>query len=761
MPRLYPIALVLAQAACSRGEAEPTADKPAAPASPADIDGAETTRPSSRYDLLGALATCEIRHRGLSIDLGTGSANARRSYSTRPLSDVEDVEREGATFGRVNTRRLSYEFWLDEPAEDVFLSLRIHAVTAKQVVGFIDDKRLGALRLTPKETKVITLPQLPSELPAGRHVVELRFAGGQRGQREPLAEIDWLRIGVPDEITTTYAAPTLRDVVSNVVLDARPKRSLALHAPSSVRCPLRAAPGAQLRLNLGFWGNGSGTAEIRVLRDGHAPAALIEQRVTGGSGATWTPVTVELDKFGSRVVALELRASQATRGGRVVFGEPMIARREDREPRIPRTRTVVVVVESALDRRLVPPWGPVRGQSALGQLVRESAAFSFYRVSSSVPAAVMASILTGLPPRAHALEDPSARLPEGARTLARMIKEASGRSAMFTGVPTTFATFGFDSGWDRYQAYSPIRDLPVTEPFLRASEWLDHELQGDPAMRLVVIHARGAHPPWDVSREEATRLRPTEYNGAIEPRRAGILLGALRSKHQKSQRRIGDDDWVRLRALEEAAMVKQDAGLAQIVTTLRQRNAWDDALVIFVGDVAPGEPPELPYDTVGSLAESRLLVPLLVKFPRGQLAGKEVASAVTPADITFTVLEALRLRPPEEIRGYDLFAAAAGNEPPGGRPLVATLGSRYATRLGSWLLSGESGRQPTLCDLSVDPACVTDVYSTRPIAARAAWQWTYETEASASSPSMRRFQREPASIDNETGSALTVWGDVF
>jgi len=61
----------------------------------------------------------------------------------------------------------------------------------------------------------------------------------------------------------------------------------------------------------------------------------------------------------------------------------------------------------------------------------------------------------------------------------------------------------------------------------------------------------------------------------------------------------------------------------------------------------------------------------------------------------------------------------------------------------------------------VDPACVTDVYSTRPIAARAAWQWTYETEASASSPSMRRFQREPASIDNETGSALTVWGDVF
>jgi hypothetical protein len=156
-----------------------------------------------------------------------------------------------------------------------------------------------------------------------------------------------------------------------------------------------------------------------------------------------------------------------------------------------------------------------------------------------------------------------------------------------------------------------------------------------------------------------------------------------------------------------------------------------------------------------------LLVPLLVKFPGGQFAGKEVASAVTTADITFTLLEALRLRPPEGIGGLDLFSAAAGNEPPGGRPLVATLGSRYATRLGSWLLFGESGRQPTLCDLSVDPACVTDAYGTRPIAARTAWQWTYEAETTAQSPAMRRFQREPASIDAETGAALTVWGDVF
>src|SRR5687768_3411591 len=144
---------------CSRSDPGASADKSAAePPAAAIADSQDGTRVSSRYDLLDALATCEIRHRGLSIDLGTSSANARRSYSTRPLADVEDAEREGATFGRVHARRLSYEFWLDEPAEDVFVSLRLHPVTARQIVVYVDDKRLGALRLVANETRVITLP---------------------------------------------------------------------------------------------------------------------------------------------------------------------------------------------------------------------------------------------------------------------------------------------------------------------------------------------------------------------------------------------------------------------------------------------------------------------------------------------------------------------------------------------------------------------------------------------------------------------------
>ena len=475
------------------------------------------------------------------------------------------------------------------------------------------------------------------------------------------------------------------------------RRALSLHAPSSVRCPLRARAGCAIAAAARILGSrqrrGRSPRIARRARTGDAGRTAAQRR---GAGATWTPVSVDLDKFGSRVIALELRAIEASRGGRVVFGEPVIARSEEREPRSSAHAHGRRGGRRGAGSTAGPTLGPgARAKRARAARARVGGVFRSIGFRARFRPRSWAPFSPACRLARTRWKIPSARLPEAARTLGKMIKEASGRSAMFTSVPTTFAAFGFDAGWDRYQTFSPVRDLPGARAVRSSLGMARSGAPGEPAMRFVLIHARGAHPPWDVSREEAARLRPTEYGGAIEPRRAGILLGALRTKRQKSQRRIGDDDWVRLRALEEAAMVKQNAGIAQLVNTLRQHGAWDDALLIFVGDVAPGDPPGLPYDTAGPSVKIVCSCRCSPSSREANSRGKEVASAVTTSDITFTVLEALRLRAPEGIRGFDLFAVAAGNEPPGGRPLVATLGSRYATRLGSWLLLGESGRQPT------------------------------------------------------------------
>lgn len=715
--------------------------------------------PPPIFDLVSNLASCEIRHRGISIDVGTRAANARRGFDAGPFEDVKDVEREGATFGRILDRRVDYDFWLDDPVENVQVSLRLHGVAGRSLVVSLGDRRLGSVKLSRGETRIATFSPIKGELAAGRHTLKLRLSGRPRDSADAYAEIDWIRVGVAEDTDVAYAAPTLRDVVTDVVIDGVPKRSIVLRAPSSVRCPVVLAPDAALRLSLGFWGDGKGEATARLLADGDEPETLLERKVTGGEGATWITLNHELAGHAGKVLALELAAEQATMGGRVVFGDPAVVRAKPGLPRVPEATTVVLVVLSAIDRRRIPPWGSGAGLSTLSMLSKTGVAFASYRAPTTVSAAVVASMLTGLPPRAHALEDPAARLPAAARTLGEIVKAASGRTAFFTGAPTTFSAFGFGEGWDDFEMLSPVQDLPASEPIQRAARWLERELEErHESKRLVVVHARGAHPPWDVPKERVATLPPEEYGGILDARRGGIMLAKVRNRRSRAQRRMDDADWVRLRALERASLIPQDEALGRLVTLLKKKNEWDRSLLIVVGDVAPGEGPEPPYDPAADPDEERLLVPLLVKFPASDLPPKEATSSVTSVDVAATILAALRLDPPPDLAARDLYGAASGVEPLVGRALMANLADHYATVFGRYRLAGELGKVPSLCRLDVDPACVNDVLTQKPIAAQATWQWTFLSENAALDK--RIAPREPASIDPDVGAALTVWGDI-
>ena len=123
-------------------------------------------------------------------------------------------------------------------------------------------------------------------------------------------------------------------------------------------------------------------------------------------------------------------------------------------------------------------------------------------------------------------------------------------------------------------------------------------------------------------------------------------------------------------------------------------------------------------------------------------------------------MTALGLAVPDSLEGTDLYAAAHGRVPVVTPPLVATAPGRYSTRLGSWLLRGELGKQPTLCAVDVDPACVNDVFDQRTFAARALWLATFRAENAALRVAGRPKDKQPVVLDPDTISALTVWGDV-
>jgi hypothetical protein len=733
--------------------AAPSAPPPAAPMVERKPDTPE------RLDLVQQLSRCEVEHRGKLFDFGNGQL-PQRGFAPARAESPPSKDPGGDSYERISSRDVVVDFWLDEPTANLSISVRLHAISAKWLYASLDDKRLGQQKLVSGETRSLAFPPLASALERGRHRVSLRFTGAPRGSKEPLADLDWLRVGPPLENVASYPAPTLRDIVSDVVLDGVPKRSIVLRAPSVVRCFLRPAPDSKLRAGLGFWGGGRGSAEIALVSDEKPPRVLSTRKLSGGDGGSFNPVSLDLSVAAGEVVGLELRALEGSRGGRVVFGDPAITRAAAQLPRVPGARTVVVVVFASVDRARVPPWGRTGGMSVLGELAKHAAAFSAHRAPSSVSAASLASLLSGLSPTVHGIQAPGDRIREKVTTIAETVKEAGGRTAFFSGVPTSFAPFGFKAGFDVYEALSPVSDLPASEPLTRATSFLEQEIaSGSKAQRLIVVGLRGAHPPWDLTREETLGLKPQEYAGILDPRRGGIVLGALRERQRKALRKIGDDDWIRLRALHDAALVNQDAALGRLIALLKQKNAWNDTLLVVTSDVGFGNGPEIPFDPAAPLTEDRLLVPLLVKFPGEALAGREVALTTNAEDVAVTVLRALGLDVPKG-NGADLFARANGVAALTGDVDLALTQADYAARLGSWLLRGTHGKVPRLCAQDIDPSCTTDGLDQRPAAARALWLSLFSMSAQAERAAAAVGPRERAELDPETQAALTVWGDL-
>src|SRR5688572_184159 len=330
---LASLALLLGAVACrdEEREATPAASARPLPAAPAPALGTG----SDQTSLLDLLETCDVSHRGLSIDLGSPAAQTQRIFAQSFEKDVTPLRHGGGSFAEITTRSVDYQFYLSEPLEALYVSLRARGKRAGHLAVYVDGKRLGSAKLAPDEARVVNFKLSNAALAPGRHQVGLRLSAGERGSEGAFAEIEWLRLTSPDEADDQYAAPTVKDIVSDVVLEKRPRRSIALRDQSTVRCPLWPSPDTRLKSWLGFWGEGSGRAELRVVRQGGEVVTLEQRQIEGGETAGWGAIDVSLGRFAGELVALELTVRDANGGGRVAFGDPALVRARAEAARVP------------------------------------------------------------------------------------------------------------------------------------------------------------------------------------------------------------------------------------------------------------------------------------------------------------------------------------------------------------------------------------------------------------------------------------------
>jgi hypothetical protein len=705
-------------------------------------------------DLIRALPTCDVDHRGPLLDAGTEAMVGRFGWLKRTPDGITAVEHDGSTWARITDRKLTLSFSLTEPTP-IFVSARVVGYGARSASVALDDQPLGTLPFAREQIRIATTATTTLPVDPGLHTLSLRFSGSAR-DGNAFADLDWIRIGVPDESAATYGPPTLRDLIAPAAaLSGVPHRSLALRAPSSVRCTMRVPKDALLRTAIGMQGAGEGKAEVRILRDGQRPEVLRTVHGEGGERAVWTNLELPLEGAAESVVALELRATLAPKGGRVLFGDPAIVLPTPPPPPAPPARAVIIVVLDGVERSELPPWSgaPEPSLTTLSDLIGSSTIFDQHRAPSTVTATVVASLLTGLPPSAHGLTDAGARLPASQTTIAGIARDASVRTAMFTGVPPTFRAFGFGASWERFVEYAPSSGDPAPAPIDSAATWITEVAKASNEMRLLaLVHARGGHPPWDVTPRELATAAPPDYTGVIEPRRGAQILSRMR-KIRRAANVVSDADRRRIRSLERIALAGQDRALGALIAVLKTTNLWDSTLFIVTGDVGSGAT-ELFADGM-DLQEPVLSLPLYVRFPGGLYAGRRVSEPTEVIDIARSILAALGLSFAKQSFGRELSRIAGGFEEASGGPQIATLESRYSARWGHLVLSGRYPAAPALCDLSIDPLCAFNRRETMPIAASAIFRNIVAQDAATSA---LRGDREPATIDPETAAALIVWG---
>ena len=333
--------------------------------------------------------------------------------------------------------------------------------------------------------------------------------------------------------------------------------------------------------------------------------------------------------------------------------------------------SVVIISVDTLRADHLPAYGYRQVQTpAIDALARDSVRFenAYCQVPLTLPS--HAVILTGLLPYQNGVRDNIGfRLAEKTPTLASLWKAAGYTTGAAVSSLALRADRGLASGFDfyddRFLPESPD-ERPGPETVEKLTTWMG-TVSGRPVFGF--LHLYEPHAPYTPPEPFRTRYAARPYDGEIAA--ADAAVGRFL------------DDW-------------------------KRRGLYDDSIVVFLSDHGEGLGDHGEQEHGVFLYREAIRVPLLLKLPRRESAGRLVTRPVGLIDLLPTLARLTGVLPPPSAAGTDLLAAPSGD--PAARRLYAeTLYPRLA--LGwSDLASLTDGRyqfieapRPELFDFVADP----------------------------------------------------------
>ncbi len=322
---------------------------------------------------------------------------------------------------------------------------------------------------------------------------------------------------------------------------------------------------------------------------------------------------------------------------------------------------------------------------AIDQLAKQGIRFAQAFTPSPITNTSHTSILTGLLPSSHGVSDFGVPLAVKHPTLAELLEKRGYRTAAFIGsviLDSKTLAPGLDRGFEFYDNFPEKtesksrwgrierRGMDVVQ---RAETWLNgHE----EAPHFVWVHLYDPHDPYEPPPPYSEMYKDRLYDGEI-----------------------AYADWA----------------LGQFLAYLKKQNWYEKALIIVAGDHGEGLG-EHGEETHGIfLYDSTTHVPLIVKLPNEQEAGRVVDEQVRTTDIMPTILELLGIAAPANLDGASLKPSILRAET---TPRIVFGETDYPLRFGWAPLRSVRNEgfkfieapQPELYDLRSDPGELRNHY---------------------------------------------------
>jgi arylsulfatase A-like enzyme len=302
-------------------------------------------------------------------------------------------------------------------------------------------------------------------------------------------------------------------------------------------------------------------------------------------------------------------------------------------------------------------------------------------------------------------------LPESVTTLAETLRASGYETIAFTDGGPMSPRYGHNHGFDRYEVTDPGSLGTTLDGLSRLLEERGRKVAASdsPETRslFLFLHTFDVHEPYSAPEPFSRAFSKESF------KEMGQSLGfpAFSGLIEKNRSKLTPFDLREFSALYDNGILWADDSVSKLLELLEEHGLYRDAIIVVLSDHGEEFLDHGSFNHGATVYQELVHVPLILRLPGGQHAGRVVEQPVALIDVAPTVLDIAGIEIPEAFQGTSLLKAIETNNGAARlaeRPIYfesprAVTGPR-GLRRGDWKLI-RNAKQGTveLYDLSTDP----------------------------------------------------------